>query len=111
MSAFNTPLMLSPRRISIFALISSAILTILSSPTASGDDASIALNGDVNAQAGDDSTQGTVDIALASAGSISLNHTNFFTSTINILGSSGDEVKIPGGAVVRVKCFVKNNVS
>lgn len=61
------------------------------SVTASGDDASIALNGDVNAQAGDDSTQGTVDIALASAGSISLNHTNFFTSTINILGSSGDD--------------------
>ena len=61
------------------------------SVTASGDNASIALNGDINAQAGDNSTQGNVDITLTSAGSIFLDHTDFFTSTINITGSGGDD--------------------
>lgn len=61
------------------------------SVTASGDNASIELNGDINAQSGDNSIQATVDITLASAGSIFLNHSDFFTSLTNINGSGGDD--------------------
>ena len=61
------------------------------SVTASGENASITLNGDINALSGDNSAQGNVDITLASAGSVFLNPANFFTSMINIIGSSGDD--------------------
>src|SRR5690554_3952411 len=59
--------------------------------TASGNDASIELAGDINSEAGAESEQGqgSVNLTLSDAGSIFLNHTNFFTSTVNITGSNG----------------------
>ncbi len=59
--------------------------------TASGTNASIALNGDINAQAGDGSTQGDIEITLTSAGSVFLNHDDFFTSMVSIIGSSNED--------------------
>lgn len=62
--------------------------------TGSRNDASIELTGNINSQAGTESEQGqgSVNLTLLDAGSISLNHTNFFTSTVNITGSNGVDI-------------------
>jgi|GEM_PF-2291479 len=63
--------------------------------TASGTGATISLNGDITTQNGAGNNQGinvVGNFTLFNAGTFNLGHTDFYTSNIKLVGSSGDDV-------------------